>query len=47
MSNWAFRPARANGAPVETWNELHLSGQVAYKVALKQIASLRRSLFGS
>jgi hypothetical protein len=47
MSTWAFRPAQVNGAPVDSWNELGLSGQVAYKVELKQIASLRRSLFGS
>ena len=46
MSTWAFRPARVNGAPADTWNELDLSGQVGYKVELKQIASLRRSLFG-
>lgn len=47
ISAWAFRPARVNGASADSWNELHLSGQVAYKVELKQIASLRRSLFGS
>jgi hypothetical protein len=47
ISTWAFRPARAGGGSVDSWNELNLSGQVAYKVELKQIASLRRSLFGS
>jgi hypothetical protein len=47
MSMWAFRPARVNGAPADSWNELDLSGSVGYKVELKQIASLRRSLFGS
>lgn len=47
ISTWAFRPARAGGAAVDSWNELSLSGQTAYKVELKQIASLRRSLFGS
>jgi hypothetical protein len=47
ISTWAFRPARAGGGAVDSWNELNLSGQVAYKVELKQIASLRRSLFGS
>lgn len=47
MSQWAFRPAQANGAAADSWNELHLSGQISYKVELKQIASLRRSLFGS
>jgi hypothetical protein len=44
MSTWAFRPAQAHGTPVDSWNELSLSGQVTYKVELKQIASLRRSL---
>jgi hypothetical protein len=47
ISTWALRPARAGGAAVDSWNELNLSGQVAYKVELKQIASLRRSIFGS
>ena len=47
MSTWAFRPARVDGAPADSWNELNLSGSVGYKVDLKQIASLRRSLFGS
>jgi hypothetical protein len=47
MSTWAFRPAQVNGAPVESWNELVLSGQVAYDVELKQIASLRRTLAGT
>lgn len=47
MSGWQFRPAQVNGASADSWNELHLSGQVSYTVELKQIASLRRSLFGS
>ncbi len=47
MSGWAFRPAQANGAPVDSWNELSLAGQVSYSVDLKQIASLRKSLAGS
>ena len=47
MSTWAFRPAQANGAAVDSWNELVLSGQVAYDVELKQIASLRRTLAGT
>ncbi len=47
ISTWAFRPAQAHGAPAASWNELALSGQIAYKVELKQIASLRRSLSGS
>jgi len=47
MAAWAFRPAQANGAPIDSWNELSLSGQVSYSVELKQIASLRKSLGGS
>jgi hypothetical protein len=47
MSGWAFRPARVNGGSADSWNELQMSGQVTYKVELKQIASLRRPLFGS
>ncbi len=47
MSTWTFRPAQAGGTSVDSWNELSLSGQVYYKVELKQIASLRRSLAGS
>jgi len=47
MSTWAFRPAQANGGPVDSWNELVLSGQIGYDVELKQIASLRRTLAGS
>jgi hypothetical protein len=47
MSTWTFRPTQAGGKPVDSWNELSLSGHVTYKVELKQIASLRRSLAGS
>lgn len=47
MSTWTLRPAQAHGTPVDSWNELSLSGLVIYKVELKQIASLRRSLAGS
>jgi|SRR5688572_4070287 len=47
MSTWAFRPAQANGAPVDSWNELVLSGSIGYDVELKQIVSLRRTLAGS
>jgi hypothetical protein len=47
MSGWAFRPAQVNGTPIDSWNELSLSGQVSYSVDLKQIASLRKSLAGS
>jgi len=47
MSMWTFRPAQSNGVAADSWNELVLSGQVAYTVDLKQIASLRRPLSGS
>ena len=47
MSGWAFHPAQANGTPVDSWNELSLSGSVSYSVDLKQIASLRKNLAGS
>jgi hypothetical protein len=47
VSGWAFQPARANGGSADTWNELQLNGQISYRVELKQIASLRRPLFGS
>jgi hypothetical protein len=47
MSSWAFRPAQSNGIPIDSWNELSLSGQISYSVDLKQIASLRKSLAGS
>ncbi|MEP6471800.1 MAG: hypothetical protein ABJC28_07265, partial [Acidobacteriota bacterium] len=46
MAVWAFRPAQANGTPIDSWSELSLSGQVTYSVELKQIASLRKSLGG-
>jgi hypothetical protein len=47
MSAWTFRPAQANGTPIDSWNELSLSGQVSYSVELERIASLRKSLAGS
>lgn len=44
MAAWTLRPAQAGGKPVDSWNELFLSGTVSYSVDLKQIAALRRSL---
>ncbi len=44
MSALILRPAQANGAPVESWNEFSLSGQISYSVDIKQIAALRRPL---
>jgi hypothetical protein len=44
MSAMILRPAQANGAPVESWNEFSLSGQISYSIDLRQIAALRRPL---
>lgn len=44
MSSWVLRPAQSNGAPVESWNDLTLGGQISYSVEIKQIAALRRPL---
>jgi len=44
MSGWAIRPAQSGGAPVESWNELTLGGQISYSDEIKQIQALRRSL---
>ena len=44
IAAWQFRPARANGQAVDSWNELMLSGQIGYSVDVKQIANLRKTL---
>jgi hypothetical protein len=44
MAAWVIRPAQNAGAPVDSWNELTLSGQVSYSVDVKQIAALRRPI---
>ncbi len=44
MSAWMLRPAQAGGAPVASWNELSLSGQVSFDDEIKQIAALRRAI---
>lgn len=44
MSTWVMRPARSQGAPVDSWNELLLSGQVSFDDEIKQIVALRRAL---
>lgn len=44
IAGWQFHPARANGQPVDSWNELALSGQIGYSVDVKQIANLRKTL---
>ena len=37
MNAWVLRPAQAGGAPVDSWNELTLAGQISYSVDVKQI----------
>jgi hypothetical protein len=44
MSTWVIRPAQSDGAPVESWNELTLAGQISFSPDIKQIAALRRPL---
>ncbi len=44
ISTWQFRPARANGQAVDSWNELTVAGQIGYSVDVKQIANLRKTL---
>jgi len=44
LSLWAFRPARAGTANVDSWNELTLSGTVDCSIELKQVVSLRKTL---
>jgi hypothetical protein len=44
MSGWTLRPAQSKGAPVESWNELSLSGQISFDDEIKQIAALRRAV---
>jgi hypothetical protein len=44
MSTWVIRPAQTDGAPVDSWNELVLSGQISFSPEIKQIAALRRPL---
>ena len=47
MSTWVMRPAQNDGAPVDSWNELALSGQISFSTDIKQIAALRRPLSDS
>jgi hypothetical protein len=44
VAKWTLRPARKGTTPVESWNELTLSGQADYKVEIRQIAQLRKPL---
>jgi hypothetical protein len=44
MSAWTLRPAQAGGAPIDSWNELSLSGSVSFDNEIKQISALRRAI---
>jgi len=44
VTTWTVRPARAKGQPVDSWNELSISGQLAYSIDVKQINNLRKNL---
>jgi hypothetical protein len=44
--SWQLNPARVKGHPVESWNELSISGQIAYSIEIKQIRNLRKTLPG-
>jgi hypothetical protein len=44
MSGWVVRPAQSGGAPVDSWNELTLGGQISYSDDIKQIIALRKSI---
>lgn len=44
MQTWLFRPARAAGAAVASWNELTLGGQTSFDTDLTLTVALRQSL---
>ena len=44
MGTWILRPAQAGGAPVDSWNELTLSGQISFSDDFKQIVALRKNI---
>ena len=44
VATWILRPARVKGQPVDSWNELSVSGQLSYSIDLKQINNLRKTL---
>jgi hypothetical protein len=44
MSAWVIRPAQSGGAPVDSWNELTLGGQVSYSDDIKQIVALSKTI---
>ncbi len=44
MAGWVIRPAQSKGAPVESWNELVVAGQITFDDEIKQISALRRAI---
>jgi hypothetical protein len=44
MGAWILQPAQTAGKPVESWNELALSGQVSYSADIKQVVALKKYL---
>jgi len=44
MATWVMKPAQSKGAPVESWNELVLAGQITFDDEIKQISALRRAI---
>lgn len=44
IATWQFRPARVNGQPADSWNELAVAGQIGFSVEIKQISNLRKTL---
>ena len=44
MSAWQLKPARAAGQNADSWNELVLTGQIAYSTEIKQIGNLRKTI---
>ncbi len=44
MGAWVLKPAQSKGAPVESWNELVLAGQISFDDEIKQISALRRAI---
>ncbi|HEY3124060.1 MAG TPA: hypothetical protein VGK70_08335 [Thermoanaerobaculia bacterium] len=43
---WVLRPARVKGQPVDSWNELNVSGLLSYSIEVKQINNLRKTMAG-
>ncbi len=44
MASWTMKPAQSKGAPVESWNDLVVSGQITFDDEIKQISALRRAI---